>query len=85
MIGFYHPDAVGENLIDGLNHAVRRETAILSAQVHAAAGTDHPHSQLCGRRKLDAGQVPGACWKYIVVVEAGGAAVFHHFAHRGER
>ena len=84
VIGLNDAGGILHDLVHGLDHAVRRQAAVLSAQVHAAPGGEHADAQFFGGGKLDAGQVSGTGRKDIVVVEAGGAAVLHQLAHTRE-
>ena len=54
VIDLNHPGGVPQNFVHRLYHAVRRQAAILTAQVHAAPGGKHPHTQLLRGGKLRA-------------------------------
>ena len=84
VVGFNDPHRIPHNLIHRLHHAVRRQAAVLSGQIHAAAGGKHSDPQLLRRGKLRSQQVARSRREYIVVVKAGGAAVLEQFAHAGE-
>ena len=73
--------AVPQNLVHRLDHAVRRQAAVLFAQVHAAPGGGHPHPQVPGGGELGPQQVPGSAGKDVVVVKDGGASGFQQLAH----
>ena len=77
-------DGVRYDLVHRLYHAVRRQAAVLDAQVHAAAAEIHADAQLLRRRQLCAQQVAAVGGEHVVVVEAGGAAVLHQLTHAGE-
>ena len=84
MVGFDGVDAVAQDLVHRLHHAVRRQAAVLLAQIHAAPAGVHSDTQLIGGGELRPQQVAAAGGKDVVVVEAGGAAVLHQLAHAGE-
>ena len=84
MVRFNGVDAVPQDLVHRLHHTVRRQTAVLFAEVHAAAAGVHADAQLIGGGKLRAQQVAAAGGEDVVVVEAGGAAVLHQLTHAGE-
>ena len=80
-------DAAGipQDLIHSLYHAVRRQSAVLPGEVHAAPGGKHSDAQgFCGLQ-LGADQISGACGKDIVVVKAGSAAVLEQFSASCQR
>ena len=76
--------AVGHNLVNGLHDTVRRQTAVLFAQIHTAAAGIHTDAQLVGGGKLRADQIAGVGREDIVMVKAGGAAVLHQLTHAGQ-
>ena len=85
MVRLHRPLAIPENLVHGLDHAVRRQSAVLFAQVHAPPGGVHPHSQGLRRGKLRVQQSAGAAaGEHIVVVKDGGAPGFQQLAHAHE-
>ena len=84
VVGLDGPDTVGEDLVDGLDHAVGGQAPVLAAQIHAAPGADHPHPQGLPGGELLPQQVPAALGEDVVVVEAGGAPLLHHLPHGGE-
>ena len=84
MAGLDDPGGIPHDLVHCLDHAVRRQAAVLAAQVHAAPGADHADAQLLRGGELGADQVPAAGREDIVVVKAGGAAVLHQLPHAGE-
>ena len=77
-------DAVCHDLVYRLHHAIRRQAAVLDAQVHAAPAHVEANAQLPCGAALCAQQVTAMGGKDVVVVEAGGAAVFHQLAHAGQ-
>ena len=84
MVRLNGVDAVAQDLVHSLHHAVRRQAAVLFAEIHAAPAGVHADAQLIGGGKLRAQQVAAAGGENVVVVEAGGAAVLHQLAHAGE-
>ena len=78
------PGGVLHNGVHRLDHAVRRQAAVLAGEVHAAPGGEHPHPQLLRGGELGADQVSASGGKDIVVVKAGGAAVLQQLPHAGE-
>ena len=84
MVRFDSPEGVLHDLVHCLDHTVRRQAAVLAAQVHAAPGGYHADAQLLRRGELGAQQVSGPCREYVVVVKAGGAAVLHQFSEACE-
>ena len=84
VVSFNGVDAVPQDLIHRLHYAVRRQAAVLLAEVHAAAAGVHADTQLIGGGELRPQQVAAAGGKDVVVVEAGGAAVLHQLAHAGQ-
>ena len=85
VILFDDAGGVPHNFIHRLDHAVRRQAAILFAQVCAIFLEADIHCQLLRRRELGTDEVAGVGGEYIVVVKAGGTAVLHQLAHAGER
>ena len=82
MILLHRLLAVPQNLIHRLDHAVRRQTAVLLAQVHAPPGGVHPHAQVLRRGELGIQQGGGAfAGEDIVVVENCGAPGFQQLPH----
>ena len=85
MVGLHRTLTIPQNLVHSLHNAVRRQAAVLLAQVHAAPGGVHPDAQilrggeLCVQQPL---RLP--LRENVVVVEAGGAAVFHQLSHAGD-
>ena len=84
VVGLNDPGGVPHDLVHRLDHAVRRQAAVLAAQVHAAPGADHADAQLLRGSELGGDQVSAAGREDIVVVKAGGAAVLHQLPHAGE-
>ena len=73
---------VPQNLVHGLDHAVRGQAAVFFAQVHAAPGGRHADPQVPGGGKLGVQQGGGGpAGEDVVVVEDGGAAGFQQFSH----
>jgi len=85
VVLFYEPDAVLHYLVYGLYHTVRRQAAILFGKVHAAPGGMHTHSYKARSLELGGYKVPAVPWEHVVVVKAGGAAVFHQLSHSCQR
>ena len=85
MVGLHLTLTIPQDLVHGLHHTVRRQAAVLLAQVHAAPGGVHPDAQilrggeLCVQQPL---RLP--LRENVMVVEAGGAAVFHQLPHAGD-
>lgn len=77
-------DAVCHDLVYRLHHAIRRQAAVLDAQVHAAPAHIQADAQLPCGAALCAQQVTAMGGEHIVVVKAGGAAVLHQLAHAGQ-
>ena len=77
-------DAVCHDLVYRLHHAIRRQAAVLDAQVHAAPAHVEANAQLPCGAALCAQQVTAMGGEHIVVVKAGGAAMLHQFAHAGQ-
>ena len=77
-------DAVRHDLVHRLHHAVRRQPAVLFAEIHAAPAGVHPDTQRVGGGKLAFQQVAAVGGKNVVMVEAGGAAMLHQLPHTGE-
>ncbi len=77
--------AVPEDFVHGLHHAVRRQAAVLDAQVHTAPGGVEADAQLLRSGELGLQQslrtTPG---KDVVVVKAGGTAAFQQLPQAGE-
>ena len=46
MVGLHRTLTIPQDLIHGLHNAVRRQAAVLLAQVHAATGGVHPDAQI---------------------------------------
>ena len=84
MILFYAADGISHDFVHRLYHAVRRQTAVLDAQIHAAPAEVHADTQFLRRRQLRTQQVTGAGREYVMKVKAGGAAVLHQFPHTGK-
>ena len=76
-------DAVLENCVDGLHDRIGREPAVFAGKIHAAAGEMHAYPERFRRCALRADEIARVFGENIVMVEAGGAAVFHQFAHAG--
>ena len=85
MVGLHCTLTIPQDLVHGLHNAVRRQATVLLAQVHAATGGVHPDAQilrggeLCVQQPL---RLP--LWENVMVVKAGGAAVFHQLPHAGD-
>ena len=75
--------AVAHDLVHSLHHGIRRQTAVLLGEVHAAAGEVHPHTQSVGCSGLGADQISGVLGEDVVVVKDSGAAVLEQLAHAG--
>ena len=86
MVLLHRPPAVPQDLVHRLDHAVRRQTAVLAAQVHASPGGVHPDAQvLCGG-KLAVQQSAGiSAGEDVVVVKNGGASGFQQLPHAHDR
>ena len=46
MVGLHRTLTIPQDLVHGLHNAVRRQAAVLLAQVHAATGGVHPDAQI---------------------------------------
>ena len=77
----HQPLRVGQNLVDGLYHAVRRQAAVLLGEIHGATGGVEAHAHQLSRPELGADQIPRPGGEDIVVVEAGGAPRLEQLRH----
>ncbi len=68
------PLAIGQDDVFSLDHAARRQAALILGQAHRAAGQDHPQAERPGLRDLQVDRILQARRKQIVVVAGGGAA-----------
>ena len=72
------------DLIHRLHHTVRRQAAVLTAEVHAAPGSEHSNAQRIRGGELCLQKIPASCREDIVVVKAGGASIFQQLPHTGK-
>ena len=68
------PLAVGQDLVLALDHGARRQSALVLAQAHAAAGGDQPHAECPGLLDLDVDGLAQRGVEDVVMVAGGGGA-----------
>ena len=81
VIEIDQPFAVRQYLVHSLHHRIRRQSAVLYRQVHAAPGGMEAHAQAFRGPELGGYKVSSVLGKDVMVVEAGGAAVLHQLCH----
>ena len=77
---------IAQNLVGGLHDRIRRQAAILPAQIHAAPARVKPHAKLGGGLNLNVNQFPAdALRKNVMMIRRRRAAGQHQFRHADER
>ncbi len=79
VIARNYPFAVGQDDIDVLNDAVRRQAAILLRQVHGTARQGNPHAECLCLLRLDVHRILDPRGVEILMVARGGAAAHEEF------
>ena len=81
---FHRRLGIIHNFVHRLHHAVRRQTTVLHAQIHAAAGGVKTDTQGIGRSKLHIKEpVAPSFRKYIVMIKAGSTSCFQQLSYSG--